>query len=70
MRVEFVDFLFESIFLIEGAGGFLHTFFVGSDFGFDDFHFVRIAKPAFDAIKSDDVAAVGRACLIFIPSPS
>lgn len=58
MRIEFVDFLFEAEFLVEGAGGFLYSFLVGADFGFNDSHFIRVVKPAFDAVKSDGVDAV------------
>ena len=58
MRVEFVDFLFEAVLLVKSSGGFLYSFFVITYFGFNDSHFVRIVKPAFDAVQSDGVDAV------------
>ena len=44
--------------LVKGAGGFLHAFFVIAHFRLDDFHFVRVAKPAFDAVKTDGIDTV------------
>ena len=52
MRIEFVDFFFETVFLVKCAGGFLNTFFVITHFRLDDFHFVGGSEPVFDAVKS------------------
>ena len=53
-----------TVFLVKCAGGFLHTLFLVADFGFYDFHFVGVVKPAFEM-----VAAVSCACLISVHSP-
>ena len=58
MGIEFVDFFFETVFLIKGAGGFLDSLFVGSHFRLDDFHFVGVAKPTFNAVKTGRVDTV------------
>ncbi len=50
--------MFEAMLLFDCAGSFIHSFFVGADFGFDDSHFVGVVKPTFNAIKSDGVDAV------------
>ena len=44
--------LFEEVLLVKGACCFLHSFFVGLDFCLYLFHFLRVVKPAFDAVES------------------
>ena len=50
--IEFVDFFFEAMLLVEGAGGFLHTVFVVFHLFFDLLDALGVAKPALNAVES------------------
>lgn len=55
--IEFVDFFFKALLLVEGSGGFLHTVFVCFHLRFDLLDALRVAEPALDAVKSFRVDA-------------
>ena len=52
LGIEFVDFLFKVLLLVEGTGGFLHTVFVGFYLGFDLLDALRVTEPVLDAVES------------------
>ena len=51
LGIEFVDFFFEALLLVEGVSGFLHTVFVCLYLLFDLLDALRVAEPALDAVQ-------------------